>query len=47
MIFSHWQPIDGDIAEEGSMPQRIVLDVRKRKGLKEEMPDFADYYDKL
>jgi elongation factor 2 len=47
MIFSHWQLVGGDLLEDGSMANKIIFDVRKRKGLKEEMPDFADYYDKL
>jgi elongation factor 2 len=47
LIFSHWQEIDSSPYEEGSMAQKIVLDVRKRKGLKVEMPDFGDYYDKM
>jgi elongation factor 2 len=47
MIFSHWQLVNGDIFEEGSQANRIVFEVRKRKGMKEELPDFADYYDKL
>jgi len=47
MIFSHWQLVNGDLLEEGTMANRICMDVRKRKGLKLEMPDFNDYYDKL
>jgi elongation factor 2 len=47
MIFSHWQVINGDLMEEGSQANRIVFDVRKRKGLKDELPDFNDYYDRL
>jgi len=47
MIFSHWQPVNGNPFEEGSQSNKIVADVRKRKGLKEAMPKFNDYYDKL
>jgi elongation factor 2 len=47
MIFSHWQLVGGDLMESGSQGNKIVLDVRKRKGLKVELPDFNDYYDKL
>jgi elongation factor 2 len=47
MIFSHWQPVAGNPQVEGSMAAKIVNDVRKRKGLKEGIPDFNDYYDKL
>lgn len=47
MIFSHWAMLDGSLDEDGSMPNKIMMDVRRRKGLKEEMPDFNEYYDKL
>jgi len=47
MIFSHYSMVVGDITEEGSMANKIVMDVRRRKGLKDELPDFADYFDKL
>jgi len=47
MIFSHWQVITGDPFDEGSMSNKIVMDVRKRKGLKMVLPVFGDYYDKL
>jgi len=47
MIFSHWQLVNGELTEEGSQANKIVHDVRKRKGLKDELPNFNDYYDKL
>jgi elongation factor 2 len=47
MIFSHWQNLNGDPLEEGSQANNIVMDVRKRKGLKDTMPQFGDYYDKV
>ena len=47
MIFSHWQVLNGDPYEEGSQCHNVVKEIRSRKGLKEEMPDFADYYDKV
>lgn len=47
LMFSHWQLVQGEILEEGSQAYRIMMDVRKRKGLKEEMPDFNDFYDKV
>jgi len=47
MIFSHFQPLNGDVFEEGSTSNTIALDVRKRKGLKVVMPKFSDYYDKI
>lgn len=47
MIFSHWQPLNGNPLEEGSQSNQIVTEVRDRKGLKEELPVFGDYYDKV
>merc|ERR1711935_74435 len=47
MIFSHWQAVNGNPLEEGTQSNQIVADVRKRKGLKDGMPKFNDYYDKL
>jgi len=46
MIFSHWQMVNGE-AYEDSQTQQIILSVRERKGLKNELPDFNDYYDKI
>jgi len=47
MIFSHWQHMNGNPLDEGSQANVTVTAVRKRKGLKEGMPKFNDYYDKL
>jgi elongation factor 2 len=47
MIFSHWQTVNGEIYDEGSSANRIVMDVRKRKGMKMVLPKFSDYYDKM
>lgn len=47
MIFSHWQELQGDVYDEGSQAQKVCLEVRKRKGLKEGLPAFGDYYDKI
>jgi len=47
MIFSHWSMLTGDIYEDGSQANKVCGEVRTRKGLKDEMPDFNDYYDKL
>ena len=44
--FSHWETINSDPLEEGSYANKIVKEIRKRKGLNEMKP--ADYYlDKL
>lgn len=47
LIFSHWSPVNGSPYEEGSQCAGIVTAIRKRKGLKDAMPAFNDYYDKL
>ena len=36
-----------DPLEVGSKTQELILDIRKRKGLKVEMPVLSDYEDKL
>jgi elongation factor 2 len=47
MIFSHWQELQGDVYDEGSQANKVCLDVRKRKGLKEGLAVFGDFYDKI
>jgi elongation factor 2 len=47
MIFSHWQTVNGDPTEDGSQARKIVMDVRSRKGLKTDFPDFNEFYDKI
>lgn len=46
-VFDHWQIFPGDPSEPASKPYQIVQDTRKRKGLKEGLPDLAQYYDKM
>lgn len=45
--FHHWQEYGDDPFEEESKGNTIVLDIRKRKGLKVEMPKFEKFNDKL
>jgi elongation factor 2 len=47
MIFSHWQPVQGEVYDEGSQANTIVHNVRSRKGMKEGLPALGDYYDKV
>jgi len=47
MIFDKWQMINGNPLEENSQANGIALAARKRKGLKDGLPDFNDYYDKM
>jgi elongation factor 2 len=46
-VFHHWADFNGDPLEEGSKANEIVKTIRKRKGLKEELPNINMYLDKL
>merc|ERR1712226_1582855 len=48
-MFDHWQILPGDPldTESNSKPYQIVMDTKKRKGLKEAMPDLGNYLDKM
>ncbi|KAF8763399.1 Elongation factor 2 like protein [Argiope bruennichi] len=46
-VFDHWQILPGDPLDGKSRPYQIVMDTRKRKGLKESLPDLDQYLDKL
>jgi len=46
-VFDHWQIFPGDPMDGKSRPWQIVMDTRKRKGLKDVLPDLDSYYDKL
>merc|ERR1719428_796395 len=48
-VFDHWQVMPGDPldAASNSKPYQIVMDTKKRKGLKGAMPDLANYLDKM
>jgi elongation factor 2 len=47
MIFSHWQAMNGCPLEEGSQANQAIEKVRERKGMKEELPMWQNYYDKV
>jgi elongation factor 2 len=46
-VFDHWQVMPGDPMTEGSKPHQICQETKKRKGLKEALPDLQNYLDKL
>merc|ERR1719447_1022875 len=48
-VFDHWQDMPGDPtdASGNSKPYAIVVDTRKRKGLKEGIPELSNYLEKL
>jgi elongation factor 2 len=47
LIFSHFQELNGDPYDEGSQVNEVIMAVRKRKGLKNSLPNFTDYFDKI
>lgn len=46
-VFDHWRIIGDDPLTAGSKANAIVLGIRKRKGLKEEIPALDNYLDKM
>nr|XP_022335051.1 elongation factor 2-like [Crassostrea virginica] len=46
-VFDHWNVLAGDPFESGSKPFQVVVDTRKRKGLKEGVPGLDNFLDKL
>ena len=44
--FSHWDTINQDPFDVKSKAYSITMDIRKRKGLKQELPKLSDYVDK-
>lgn len=46
-VFDHWQVMNGSPLESGTKPFDIVRNIRKRKGLSEEVPPLDRYYDKV
>jgi len=46
-VFDHWEMMMADPMSDGSMTHKLVMDTRKRKGSKMELPAINDYEDKL
>jgi len=46
-VFDHWQQLPGDPMDASSKPYQVCQDTKKRKGLKEALPDLGNYLDKL
>ncbi|KAK9937516.1 hypothetical protein M0R45_014298 [Rubus argutus] len=46
-VFDHWEMMSSDPLEAGSQAAQLVQDIRKRKGLKEQMTPLSDFEDKL
>jgi len=47
LCFSHWQIVPGDPLDVTSYAYQVLMKIRKRKGLKMELPKFEEYNDKL
>lgn len=45
--FDHWEPMSGSPYDEGSKCKEVIINVRKRKGLAEGVPEVNKYLDKL
>lgn len=46
-VFDHWDMMLSDPMEAGSQTAQLVANIRKRKGLKEQMTPLSEYEDKL
>ncbi|KAL0320966.1 UNVERIFIED_CONTAM: Elongation factor 2 [Sesamum radiatum] len=46
-VFDHWDMMSSDPLELGSQAATLVADIRKRKGLKEQMTPLSEFEDKL
>ena len=46
-VFDHWDMMSSDPLEAGTQAHQLVLDIRKRKGLKEQMTPLSEFEDKL
>merc|ERR1712240_279904 len=46
-VFDHWQIQGGNPLDENTKPGQIVMETRKRKGLKEGVPTLDNFLDKL
>jgi len=46
-VFDHWQVLNGEPTDPQSKTKQVLDEIRKRKGLKEGLPDVEQYLDKL
>jgi elongation factor 2 len=47
LMFDHWELLNSEPRDEGTQAGKLVLDIRKRKGMNPVVPALADYEDKL
>jgi len=46
-VFDHWETISSDPFDTKGKAYAITMEIRKRKGLKQELPNLNDFLDKL
>ncbi len=46
-VFDHWQVLTGNPSETGNKTRAVLDEIRKRKGLKDGLPDLDQYLDKM
>jgi len=46
-VFDHWQIFNGDPFDTSTQPGQVVINARRRKGLKEQIPSLDNFVDKL
>ena len=46
-VFDHWETMSGDSTDKTGKLYELVKSIRIRKGLKEDVPDLYEYYDRL
>lgn len=46
-VFDHWENMNGSTLDIEGKIATVIAEVRKRKGLKVDLPKYEDYYDKL
>jgi len=46
-VFDHWQVLPGNPMDPSTKPGQVLIDARKRKGLKEGIPPLDHFLDKL
>lgn len=44
--FSHWLEVSGDLLEKNSDAYNLMMELRERKGMKLELPQFDCYHKK-
>ena len=46
-VFDHWAILPGDPQDKGTKPGTVVSEIRKRKGLSDEIQPLDKYNDKM